>query len=349
MPDEKQYVITSSVEPRIKKVETDRYKITFNMATGREELEGINGHPDPFSLDYPSLMDIGIMGHCSNRCEFCYQGDDQKPNMSLENFKRIVDESKEYVNQIALGGRGSPNEHENFKEIVEYCIKNDIIPNYTTSGLNLTDEQIEISKMCGAVAVSDYEQDYTYSAINRFINAGIKTNIHFLLSKKTFLKAIGILFGDDMWAGRVNTEKLNAIVFLLFKPQGRAKNLDWIINTDGLKAFCHGIFDKKLAVLRMARKMNFKLGMDSCLVNKVKKSGVHLTRREEESMDTCEGARMSMYISPDMRMIPCSFGGNEYGIPLEGKTIKEVWNNSDIFKKFREQLLKDPACCPFEL
>ncbi len=330
-------------------IKTEKYQITFDLVSGREELQGINGYPDPFSLEYPSLMDIGIMGHCSNRCEFCYQGDDQKPNMTLDNFKRIVDESKDYVNQIALGGRGSPNEHENFKEIVEYCRKNNIIPNYTTSGLNLTDEQIEISKLCGAVAVSDYGKDYTYSAINRLINAGIKTNIHFLLSKKSFLKAIGILFGDDMWFGKVNTEKLNAIVFLLFKQQGRAKTLDWALDSDALKVFCHGVFDKRLAVLRVTRGMKFKLGMDSCLVNKIKRSGVHLTKREEESMDTCEGARMSVYISPDMRMIPCSFGGSEHGISLHGKSIKEVWDNGETFLMFREKLMQDPASCPFEL
>lgn len=332
-----------------KVVKTEKYQITFDMETGREELQGINGHPDPFSLEYPSLMDIGIMGHCSNRCEFCYQGDDQKPNMTLKNFKRIVDESKDHVNQIALGGRGSPNEHENFKEIVEYCRKNNIIPNYTTSGFNLTDEQIEISKMCGAVAVSDYGKDYTFSALSRLINAGIKTNIHFLLSKNSFLKALGILFGDDVWQKKFNVRELNAIVFLLFKPQGRARNLDWCLTDNYLKSFCHGVFDKKFSVLRMARGMPYKLGMDSCLVNKVKRVGVKLTQREEESMDTCEGARMSVYISPDMKMIPCSFGGDDNGISLRGKTIKEVWDNSQPFLKFREQLMWNAASCPFEL
>lgn len=332
-----------------KVVKTEKYQIVFDTITGREELQGINGHPDPFSLEYPSLMDIGIMGHCSNRCEFCYQGDDQKPNMTLDNFKRIVDESKDYVNQIALGGRGSPNEHENFKEIIEYCRKNNIIPNYTTSGFQLTDEQIEISKMCGAVAVSDYGKDYTFSALNRLIDAGIKTNIHFLLSKNSFVKALGILFGDDVWQKKIHAKDLNAIVFLLFKPQGRARNLDWGLSDEYLKSFCHGVFDKKFSVLRMARGMPYKLGMDSCLVNKVKRVGVKLTKREEESMDTCEGARMSVYISPDMKMIPCSFGGSEHGISLRGKSIKEVWDHSEPFLKFREQLMWNAASCPFEL
>ena len=139
----------------IKTIKTDKYVIIFNPKTGQEISSGINGNPDPFYLDYPSLMDIGIMGHCKNNCKICYQGNTDKPNMTLDNFKRIIDESKDYITQVALGGKGDPNLHENFKEILEYCRLNNVVPNYTTSGNSLTDEQVKISKeFCGAVAVS---------------------------------------------------------------------------------------------------------------------------------------------------------------------------------------------------
>jgi biotin synthase-like enzyme len=130
------------------------YAIMFNTKTGFEVIQGINGKDDPFSLELPSLLDVGIMGHCVHSCPFCYQGHAEEPNMTLHNFKVIVDATKHHVNQIALGGRGDPNHHENFAEIVEYTRKNGMVPNYTTSGIDLTDEQIEISKLCGAVAVS---------------------------------------------------------------------------------------------------------------------------------------------------------------------------------------------------
>ncbi len=99
----------------VKEILTDEYLIIFNPKNGKELLTGINGNPDPFALDYPSMLDIGIMGHCDNKCTFCYQGDGDEPNMSLEGFKRIIDQSKDHVNQVALGGRGDPNQHENFQ------------------------------------------------------------------------------------------------------------------------------------------------------------------------------------------------------------------------------------------
>ena len=100
---------------------------------------------DPFMRSFPSLIDCGIMGSCihgsGGLCALagteCYQsgGKKQLPNMSLEDYKNIINQSKGKVWEIALGGRGDPNKHENFKEILEYTRENGIIPNYTTSGL----------------------------------------------------------------------------------------------------------------------------------------------------------------------------------------------------------------------
>ena len=45
-------------------VRNKKYEIRYNCDTGREETEGVNGNPDPTVLDYPSLIDIGIMGSC---------------------------------------------------------------------------------------------------------------------------------------------------------------------------------------------------------------------------------------------------------------------------------------------
>lgn len=138
-----------------KKIETDRYLILFNSLFGKELLSGINGHPDPFILDSPNMIDIGIMGHCSNNCQICYQGDINIPNMKFEDFKTIIKQCKDHVNQVALGGKGDPNKHEDFEKILQFCRVNNVVPNYTTSGNGITDEEVYISKIyCGAVAVS---------------------------------------------------------------------------------------------------------------------------------------------------------------------------------------------------
>src|SRR5574340_261312 len=99
-------------ETDIKKVITKDYIILFNKKTGVEVMSGINGAPDPFVLEMPSMIDIGIMGRCFNKCQMCYQGSKEQDNMTLENYKKLINEVKDVVNQVALGGRGDPNHHE---------------------------------------------------------------------------------------------------------------------------------------------------------------------------------------------------------------------------------------------
>ncbi len=321
-----------------KRFKNDKYELLFNEFTGFEVLRGINDFPDPFSLELPSLLDIGIMGTCKNKCKFCYQGHSNRPNMKLEDFKKIIDQTKHHVNQVALGGRGDPNKHENFKEILVYCRKNKVVPNYTTSGIDLTDEEIELSKLCGAIGVSDYGKDYTFKAINNLTNAGIKVCIHLIYSKESHDKVIQILEGQDVWNEKVNIDKLFSVLFLLFKPQGSGKNLDWIPTSSQIKEFSKLIFKPK---------SKFMVGIDSCLVNKILQYEKP-DKLQSLSIDTCEGARQSAYISPDMKMMPCSFADPKlFSVNITDKqNIYSVWNRSKIFIDFRNYLSKHPKNCP---
>jgi len=327
-----------------KQILTDKYVIMFNKKTGIEMITGLNGHPDPFILDSPNMIDIGIMGHCSNNCKICYQGNINIPNMTLDDFKSIIDQCKSHINQVALGGKGDPNKHENFKEIIEYCKSNNVVPNYTTSGKGLTDEEVDLTlKNCGAVAVSSYNEDFTFIALNKFLNVGMKTNIHYVVSKETFDNAIKLLNGEDIWNNKFPLDKLNGIVLLLFKPQGNGSDKKYLcLSDEQIKEFAN-IFLKN-------PKCKFKIGCDSCMVNKVANSRP-LTKMEKISLDTCEGSRMSCYISPDMMFMPCSFGNKEiFGTKINStNTIQSIWDNSSAFKMFRKKLKENSRQCPYDL
>lgn len=323
-----------------KKFSNDEYAILFNTTTGVEITTGINGHPDPFVMEMPSLLDIGVMGTCIHKCKFCYQGHTDRPNMKLSDFKRIIDEAAYHVNQVALGGRGDPNQHENFKEMIEYCRSKNVVPNYTTSGIGLTDDHVEISKMCGAVAVSDYEANYTNNALRMLIKGGIKTNIHQIYSTETHIKCISIVQGHRPLTWAFDHTELNAVIFLLFKPHGAGKNLKYLIPTEAmLRTMASNIFTPK---------SRFKIGMDSCLANHVLQYG-EPTEIQKASVDTCEASRMSAYITPDMRFMPCSFADPAaYSIPIEDQ-LKPIWNTGKPFVSFRNKLRKTKNCCPLGL
>lgn len=311
----------------------------FYMRTGILDEDGKDTGIDPFMSSYPHLIDVGIMGHCihgeSGLCKAagiqCYQSgySVKKPDMPTEDFETIAKECRRITNQIALGGRGDPNQHPEFERILQICRENDLVPNYTTSGFGMTDEQIRLTKQyCGAVAVSWYRSKYTEDAIRRLIEAGCRTNIHYVLSKNTIAEAVERLEGKGF------PEGINAVIFLMHKPVGQGERENMILLDDPfLKRFCELVNTKE---------QSFKIGFDSCSVPMIMN---HCPNIAKITLDTCEGGRYSCYISSEMVMTPCSFDREEkYGVSLRGRTIREVWN-SEQFEQFRNSLRHScPEC-----
>ena len=184
----------------------NKFVSMFNPDTGFYIRSGVieNGKDtgkDPFMTSFPELLDVGVMGHCAHGLTGlcvksgvqCYQNGlkTKSPNMTFENFKKIVDECKGKTFQLALGGRGDVDQHEDFEKILRYCRANNIVPNFTSSGLGFTNKIVSLCKeLCGAVAISWYRQKHTYRAIQMLLNAGVKTNIHYVLGNNSIDEAI---------------------------------------------------------------------------------------------------------------------------------------------------------------
>ena len=320
---------------RIRKEKT--FVSCFDSRTGAYYRTGIlvdgkETEDDPFMASFPELLDIGIMGHCrhgqSGLCLQsgiqCYQNGLNRAdaNMRVEDFRRIISECRENTYQVALGGCGDPDQHEAFEEILKICRDAEIVPNFTTSGLGMTRETVAIcKKYCGAVAVSWYRSPYTLKAISLLLEAGVKTNIHYVLMKDSIKEAIDLLEGDKFPKG------INAVVFLLHKPVGLGSDTQIIRKENpDLKRFLECIERKQFP---------FKIGFDSCTVPALLGSSSFASR----SMDTCEGGRWSAYISSDLKMMPCSFDNQKqrWSVDLRSSTIQEAWF-SKAFDDFRSHL-----------
>ena len=305
----------------------------FYVRTGILDEDKKDTGIDPFMRNYPSLLDVGIMGHCKNAhlCTVgCYQGKIIHPNMSLENFKSIIDQSKGKTFEVALGGFGSPNEHPDFINIIKYAKENGVVPNYTTSGIELTDAQIDATKKwCGAVAVSWYKQPYTYSAIQRFIDAGCKTNIHYVLGNDSIDEAIQHLEDNDF------PEGINAVIFLMYKPVGCVKQNNVLQCNDPRVARFYELVDQKHP---------FKVGLDACNMPAVSNFSKNIN---PISTTPCDGGSFSGYITPDMFMLPCSFDSTtrNYAVDLKTNTVVQAWN-SEQFERFRNYHRNSCSNCP---
>lgn len=332
---------------RIRKIDKENKYISifdtetgFYMRTGVIDENGKDTGVDPFMSSMPELIDIGVMGHCVHgKSGLCYKSGVQcyqnglktyEPNMTLDGFKSIINQIKGDTYQVALGGRGDVNKHEQFEDIVKYCRQNNIVPNYTTSGLELTENEVRITKEnCGAVAVSWYRQEHTYRAINMFLSAGIKTNIHYVLGNNSIDEAIDRLKNNDFPKG------INAIIFLLHKPVGLGQKSNVLdVNNPKVKQF-YELID--------GTQFDFKIGFDSCNIPALLNFTHNLNK---DSFDTCEAGRWSCYITSDMKMIPCSFDNQElrWAVDLNTHTIKEAWN-SPQFEQFRSYFKKSCGNC----
>ncbi len=317
--------------------EKNKFVAIFSDETGAYVRSGIlkDGRDtgiDPFMASFPHLIDVGIMGHCihgkAGLCVKagigCYQSGMkvEQPNMTIEDFRRILRECSGRVNQFALGGRGDPDQHEHFEEILKECRDLRIVPNFTTSGFGLTPNIAQLCKRyCGAVAVSWYRSEYTLKAIDMLIEAGVKTNIHYVLGNNTINEALIRLKDNSFPKG------INAVVFLLHKPAGQGIRENVLSAQDPrINEFFHKIDNGK---------HNYTVGMDSCCVPGIVNFCHNVI---PEAIDTCEGARFSCYIDAQMNIVPCSFDQDKrFAVSLRSNTIEQAWN-SEVFDLFRNSL-----------
>lgn len=306
------------------------------VRTGVLDETGKDTGVDPFMASFPHLIDVGVMGHCihgkTGLCAKagigCYQSGMlvEQPNMTIEDFTWIAEQCKGRCNQLALGGRGDPDQHEHFEKLLKITRENQLVPNFTTSGYGMTPEIAALcKKWCGAVAVSWYRSEYTLNAIQMLLDAGVKTNIHYVLGNNSIDEAIKRLEENDFPKG------INAVIFLLHKPAGQ-----------GSRANVLDVDDPRVAKFfsQVDARHPFKVGMDSCNVP----GAINFCKRvRAESLDTCEGGRFSCYIGADMIMVPCSFDQDKrYEVSLREMNIEAAWN-SEQFERFRNHMR---GACP---
>ena len=322
----------------------------FNPQTGfylRSNIIAPDGRDtgrEPFMASFPHLLDVGIMGHClhggSGLClqsgVQCYQDGlhRQEPNMTLADFQWIAQACQGKVYQFALGGRGDPDMHEQFAEILAVCRENGIVPNITTSGLGLTPEKAQlIKKYCGAAAVSWYRSDHTQQAIRLLVEAGVHTNIHYVLGNQSIDEALVMIREKKIPAG------ISRVIFLLHKPVGLGTQANVLDVLDPRVQEFFALFNDD-ANCQMA-------GFDSCCVPGLLNMAIKV---HPASLEPCEGGRFSAYITPDLQIMPCSFDQKmRWSVDLRGQTILEAWN-SPVFESFRQRMRdRCPDCALKEL
>lgn len=322
------------------------YKRIFNRNNGFMARMGKNTEDDPQYAPMPEILDLeisihGCRGSGKGPCKFCYKGNTSEPatNMSFETFKSIFDKMKANLDSVAFGITGVQT-NPDFVKMMKYCRDNKVVPNFTLSGFDLTDELAkEIAKYVGGLAVSVYDTDKNvcYNTVKKFIDLGIEqSNIHALVSQET-LPFIYEVIEDIKTDSRL--KKLNAIIFLGLKPKGRAKDKFHVVKQDEYTKLINYCF-----------KNDIKFGFDSCSAYKFEtaiRENKNMEDDQKEELlsmsESCESSLFSAYVDVYGKFWPCSFCENvESIIPIDVLTAsdfyKDVWMHPETIK-FRNKLL----------
>jgi len=313
------------------------YNYIFDKITGDFKRWGKTYKDDPqFSPIGPEILDLEIsVNGCPNGCRFCYKNNTNEPatNMTFDTFKKIIDSFPKTLTQIAFGITGVQT-NPDFIRMMEYCREIGVVPNFTLSGIDLTDDMAKkISGIVGALAVSAYKTDKNvcYDTVKKFTDLGVRqTNIHIMVSEET-LDFVYEVLNDRLTDPRL--AKMNAIVFLGVKPKGRAKEGFHSLSTEKYRDLINFCFKNKLAI-----------GFDSCSAPKfettVRQMDIpdNFKDRLIACSESCESSLFSSYINVKGEYWHCSFSENEPSQEcfdcLTTDKFLSVWY-SDAVKKFR--------------
>ena len=331
----------------VKQFSSPDYNYIFNKKDGLFLRWGKTKEEDPqFSPFGPEILDLEIsVNGCPNNCKFCYKNNSNvaPTNMTLDTFKKILGRMPKYngihfLTQIAFGITGVQT-NPDFLPMMEYARSQGIIPNFTLSGIDLTDELAErIAKVTGALAVSAYSsnKNICYDTVKKFTDLGVEqTNIHLMVSQET-LDFVYQVLSDRETDPRL--AKMRAIVLLSLKQKGRGGEFTPISQEDFTK------------LVKFALESNHPIGFDSCGANKflVAIKDRKDYKQLEMLCEPCESSLFSSYINVDGDYCPCSFaeGCVTPSNVLNSASFLDIWSKNLNVLDFRKSLLAKARNCP---
>lgn len=324
------------------------YNWSFDTSNGTFMRWGKTKEDNPIYSDIgPEILDLEISTIChgpsGKPCSFCYKNN--TPNgtyMSFDTFKLILDKMPSNLMQIAFG-IGDIDSNPDLERILQYTRSKNIVPNITINGYRLSESDIRLLvNNCGSIAVSRYNDNDCFDAVYRLTEAGAKqVNIHQVFHDSTVSDCLHLI-GQLKLDRRLT--KLNAVLFLMLKPTGRARD---IIPTKTINQF-KLLLDKALDV-------GTPIGFDSCSAPLVLEcTKYHLRANDIHKMiEPCEAFLFSSYANVKGEFFPCSFYENELKnkglkVIMDTNFIKDIWYN-ETMNNWRVRLLNSSSNCNCQL
>ena len=341
-----------------KVVKSKNYNSFFDKSTGFFARWGKTKEEDPRFCEFgPEILDIEISSSnvedihkasdrviytdkgctgifCKN---FCYKKNcgDKSVHMTLDTFKKILDNIPKTLGQIALGILGIDS-HPQMWDIIDEGRKRGIAMNLTSNGVGITNEIAKkLSEKCGAVAISvnKYNKEIAYDTVKKLSqDFGMRQiNFHIVLASETenFIREVA----TDIKIDR-RLSNLNALVMLAFKDKQKTN-------------FFHQFsIEKYNQLVNYLMEGGINIGFDSCSAH-LFENYAQDNQQLLQCCEPCESGLFSFYINCFGYGYACSFyeGVGEWEQGIDLVETKDWWNNIQI-KHWRTKLLSINRNCP---
>lgn len=303
----------------------------------------ILNHPN-----YPYSVGLAVTNKCNLRCRHCNMssGKANENELSLNECKKLIDEfSKENIGKLMFLG-GEPLVRNDFFDIANYAISKGIQTGFTTNGTLITDEMIinefykfnviRVSLDSPENIIHEYIRnkegifDITLNNIKKMINYGINVAVVTCVSHLNYDKL-------DEFAELLHNIGVRKWNLPIFSPFGRGKEIiEVALKPLEIKEFL-------LKLSKISKKYtDISIGLDIPY-------SILLPEYSEKRKETaaCPAGITEIMIFSNGDISPCcqitKMSGN-----VRTHSIKDIWNNDEIFQNFRNRHKLKGKCATCE-
>ena len=300
----------------------------------------------------PRSVHFDITTICNSKCIYCYATDRLYPRqeLSTEQILKLLHELAELDIWTIMISGGEPFLKKDFIKILEHINKLEIIVSILTNGTLITEDisrklasfnSIQMIQVSLDSYVREHHEfhrgekgtfDKTLNGIKNLIKYGITPNIEIVVTPNNV---------DDIekTIEFLNNLKIKKITIgPAFTNTGRA-----VLNKTKL------IFDEESLkfIAKKIMKLKEKYKGSMC-INPNREFLIYAAEKPISVKELkCGVGKSILYISPDGLVYPCLFSvyPESYLGDIKKESLKDIWEKSDILKRYRTQNIPDIQKC----
>lgn len=319
---------------------------------GGAKWSGNEDEPASPRLSAPVEAHLALTNACNAGCTHCYQssGAPLEGELGREGMLRLVDSLADAgVFHVALGGGESFLLPWLF-EIADHARARGMVPNVTTSGLGLTEEQAKRAKVFGRVNVSlDGVDPAGYGELRRAEHFAKADRAIRLLRKHQGRVGINTVVTRTSFdhieevVGYASKLGLDEVELLRLKPAGRGRDEWW--ERRPTEEQNRALLPKLLAIRKRFARVSLKV--DCSFAPMVAATGADPEVLEFFSVLGCEGGDYLVGIDAAGRVKPCSFE-HDPSQSFPAADLAARWND-EVFSHYRSRKAPEPcASCEYQ-